>query len=476
MRVNSTVLGFDWPGLPNPRGCQLLALLYQLEQSEWLSPAEVFEEQARQAYRLVAHAIAHIPYYRQRYGAVGISARDLRGPEDWRRLPLLERADVQDHFKQLQCRPKEHGELSLSTTSGSSGSPVVTVGTAVTRILWHALTLRQHLWTKQDLSKKLAVIRSISKENEQEDEQRFSCWGGATVDVCKTGPLVVLDIHTDIAEQARWLAREDPDYFMTYPSNAAALLEYFQENELKLPNLRELRTFGELLESSLRPLCQRVWGVRVVDGYSSQEVGYIALQCPQAEHYHVQAESVLVEVLDDDGEPCRPGEVGRVVITTLKNYAMPLIRYAIGDYAEVGAVGKEGCPCGRGLPVLQRIVGRQRNMAILPDGRRVWPCISDRLVGRSQDVGLPPVRHFQVIQKLPDFAELKLVAARPLAEAEEAMVRAMIDSAFGWPMTTQITYVDSIPRGAGGKFEEYRCEIPPDILADLSRTTAPAAV
>src|SRR6185295_14515719 len=99
------------------------------------------------------------------------------------------------------------------------------------------------------------------------------------------------------------------------------------------------------------------WGVGVVDVYSSEECGQIALQCPEHEQYHVQSESVLVEVLDDEGRPCAPGTIGRVVLTTLQNFAMPLIRYDIGDFAEPGPA----CPCGRALPVLTRIVGRVRN-------------------------------------------------------------------------------------------------------------------
>ena len=88
--------------------------------------------------------------------------------------------------------------------------------------------------------------------------------------------------------------------------------------------------------------------------YTCQEAGYLALQCPDYPHFHVQSENVLLEVVDDVGQPCGPGEVGRVLITSLNNFATPLIRYELGDYAEVGAP----CPCGRGLPVLKRIMGR----------------------------------------------------------------------------------------------------------------------
>ena len=140
-----------------------------------------------------------------------------------------------------------------------------------------------------------------------------------------------------------------------------------------------MRTFGEILEPVCRATCQQVFGVKVVDMYSSQEVGYIALQCPEHEHYHVQAENLLVEVLAEDGRGCGPGEVGRVVVTTLHNFAMPLLRYDIGDYAEVGA----SCPCGRGLGVLTRILGRQRNLLVLPDGRRAGRCSTPAIGRRS---------------------------------------------------------------------------------------------
>ena len=164
----------------------------------------------------------------------------------------------------------------------------------------------------------------------------------------------------------------------------------------------------------------------------------------------------ILKLAQPRAEPCQPGQVGRVVITTLHNFAMPLIRYDIGDYAEVG----ELCPCGRGLPVLRRVVGRQRNMAVLPDGRTIWPCMSDRFLRGESGGTMPPVRQFQIIQTEPDAVEMRTVASRPLEPHEERLVAGLISDAFGWPMRTRLKYVDEIERGPGGKFEDYRCAIP----------------
>jgi phenylacetate-CoA ligase len=225
-----------------------------------------------------------------------------------------------------------------------------------------------------------------------------------------------------------------------------------------LPGLREARTFGELLEPRVRQACREVWGVKVVDMYSSQEVGYLALQCPDTDHYHVQSENVLVEVLGDDGQPSRPGEVGRLVVTSLHNFAMPLLRYDIGDYAEVGGT----CACGRGLPVLRRIMGRQRNMAILPDGRRRWPSIE--LAGTSDLSDFPPIHQFQLVQRSLTAMEMLLVALRPLTADEEQKLRGWIITAVGYPFEVTFRYVESIERSPFGKFEDFRCEVP---AADL---------
>ena len=108
-----------------------------------------------------------------------------------------------------------------------------------------------------------------------------------------------------------------------------------------------------------------------MDTYSSQEVGVIAIECPQGDGYHAMSEGLVVEVLRDDGEPCAAGETGHVVVTDLTNFATPLIRYDLADLAE--AAGP--CACGRGLPRIRRILGRERNLLRLPDGRRFWPLV-----------------------------------------------------------------------------------------------------
>jgi phenylacetate-CoA ligase len=189
-------------------------------------------------------------------------------------------------------------------------------------------------------------------------------WGEVVEPIFTCGPASLLNVTAKLSEQFEWLQSEKPDYLISFPSNLLALSQYAQQNGLKLPQVRQVRVVGETLTSTMRKALVDAWGVPVVDMYTCEEAGYLAAQCPQADHFHVQSENVILEIVDDVGAACPVGVTGRVLITSLNNFATPLIRYELGDYAEFGPA----CPCGRGLPVIKRIHGRQRNRLIMPSG------------------------------------------------------------------------------------------------------------
>jgi phenylacetate-CoA ligase len=161
----------------------------------------------------------------------------------------------------------------------------------------------------------------------------------------------------------------------------------------------------------------------------------------------VQSENVLLEVVDDQGLPCAPGEVGRVLVTSLNNFATPLIRYEIGDYAEVGAA----CSCGRGLPVLKRIMGRYRNLLTLPDGTRRWP----RLGYESRLQEVAPIELMQMVQTGVEEISVRLVTARALDTTETRALTAFIQDKLGHPFRLSFDYVDTIRNPANGKIEQF---------------------
>jgi phenylacetate-CoA ligase len=443
--IRSTLDELRWPGLPRRAEQAVLSLLFQIEQAQWLPPDELLARQLRQLEALLRHAWATVPFYRQHWRGAYDPAAPLTA-ERFAALPLLERKHVQGNAVALTSRrpPRAHGKVAAARTSGSSGTPLQLRKSDLNALIWRTLALRDHVWHARDLSGKLGVIRAMAKRRQSAD------WGQVTRGLVRTGPGASIGMDVGIEEMLRWLEAEQPDYLLTYPSVLRELIVRSGRSRERFARLREVNTLGELLPAELRQLCQEAWGVPVKDAYSAEEVGYIALQCPKHPHYHFQSENVLAEILDPAGKPCRPGGVGRLIVTGLHNFVMPFVRYDIRDYAEAGAP----CDCGRGLPVASRIVGRVNNMLVTANGERFWPMFGMR---GMQDIA--EVRQHQFVQTAFDLVEARLVVERAVPPALEARMLEQMTRYLPPGIRMKIVYVDQIPRTAGGKFEDFVSEV-----------------
>ena len=446
--LRSDVTGI-WPPISHEKNASLVALLHQLFRTERMPAVNLARRQYQQLSLLCQFVAAHSSHFADKFKQAGLNASEINSPAALSQLPTLTRRELQAAGERFFCDklPPSHGNFGTTSTSGSSGEPVVVRRTELNHRFWIAHTLREHIWHGRDFSQKLAVIRASDKTEAVDNPN----WGIPVAMLFNTGTSHSMPINTDIEVQAKWLLAHNPAYILTYPTNLDALLTTFKRSNIKLSNLKQIRTIGETLQSSLRERVSAELGIGCADSYSSQELGYIALQCPVSGLYHTMSETLIVEVLNEQGQACREGEIGRVVVTDLCNYATPLIRYDIGDYAEVGGI----CSCGRTLPTLKRIYGRERNMLKLPDGRQHWP-----LVGFQQYRAVAPVLQYQLIQKSLTHIEVRLVLEQALSPNQQAALSGVIQSSLGYPFTLNFVFFEhAIPRSKGGKFEEFVCEI-----------------
>lgn len=448
----STLPDIAWPAAVSGRGMASLSILFQLERSQWWSADRLLVAQQAQLKRLLDHAGRHVPFYHRRLGKMA----DVDGDsfwQAWRGLPLLTRQHVQRAGDNLFSRalPDGHGELTEVYTSGSTGKPVRALRSDLWLLMWSAVTVREHLWHGRDLSGKLAAIRDSTKGKAlHPDGERLDSWGFSTADIFRTGPGVSLNITTPVDDQLEWLLREEPDYLLTHPTMLDRLIRRSIDLGLRPERLQQVLTISEILAPGLRELCRAAWGARVVDTYSTRETGYLALQCPDTDHYHLQSETALVEILDSESRPCPPGAIGRVIVTPLHNLAMPLVRYDIGDHAEVG----EPCPCGRGLPTIRRILGRRQNMLRSSEGDR-WPLLSSDDIGKL--LALAPIRQYQFAQTHPDRIEVRLQTPRPVTDEEARGIVGWAEARFGREFRYDLAFPAELSRTTSGKFEDFIC-------------------
>src|SRR6185295_12421330 len=150
--------------------------------------------------------------------------------------------------------------------------------------------------------------------------------------------------------------------------------------ELAKPvKLEKVLCYGSQALGTQVELFQKSFGAETYNSYSSEEAARIAVQCNLRGPYHINAEQVLVEILNQEGGVCSIGEPGSVVLTMFYSTAQPLIRYEIGDIAQFG----EPCRCGRTLPTLSNILGRLYPIFVRPDGQKFWVQFEHETIARN---------------------------------------------------------------------------------------------
>ncbi len=454
-RFHSVLPHIAWPAPLSPSASSRLAMIYQLEQSQWWTPQALQRAQFEQLKNLLPYAVAHVPYYRQVLAGWGTA--DAVTPERWPQVPILTRAALRAAGADLHSRavPREHGAVHQDQTSGSTGQMVHFLSTDLNAFFWKAFALREHFWHRRDFSQKLMSIRYVKEDAAKAaGGLHADAWGGPTEGVVRTGPAALYHIAGSIEFFAARVLAERPGYVLSHASVLRGLVEHFERSGQRPPGLLELRSIGESIDDDQRDHCRRVLGVPLVDAYTCQEAGYLASQCPDHDHYHVQSENVLLEVVDGEGRACAPGEIGRVLVTCLHNFAMPLIRYELGDLAEVGPA----CPCGRGLPVLRRVMGRYRNLVQLPSGVRRWP-----RMGFEYLDAIGPIELIQLVQRSLQDVHVRLVVRSPLTAAQTAALTAHIHTSLGHPFNLSFEEVAEIRSPVNGKIEHFISELPPPL-------------
>lgn len=388
---------------------------------------------------LVKSAICHSPFYSKFYAGRHLP----KTLEEFQQLPILSKEMIQQNMERIVCKEFSN-ESYTASSSGSTGRPVTVLRTYNQRMFEALDMVHEMALHGCDLNKKYAIIRAGVEKNDS-DHWTF------VPRFFKTGHCFVLNSNTPVEQQLLFLNEYQPSYLLTHPSNLMELDKYSSKpgnKYLKPTSLEFVRTIGEPVTDSMRKTIRKSLGIEIVDLYSSRECGRIAFQCPETNNLHVQEDTIYLEVINDNGEQCQPGEIGRVVVTVLNSFAFPLIRYANGDYAEVG----ERCSCGSHWKTLKRVIGRERNMITLPDGSRHWPSFpSEEWLAIN-----PDIKQFRLVQHELNTIEVQIVVPEEHRTIDlEIKISSMLNRRFGADFWYSFTYLDEIRPGKNGKFEDF---------------------
>ncbi len=232
-----------------------------------------------------------------------------------------------------------------------------------------------------------------------------------------------------------------PETILAYPSSLYQFAKFLSGNELK-PNcsLKGIITSAEMLHPHYRTLSENVFNTKIYNRYGGREVGLIAMECAEG-RMHINCRDVLLEI--DSEQPYK--QPGEILITQLNNYAMPFIRYRIGD---IGLLSDEVCPCGNQLPVLKELLGRSTATFRTKNGELIHGGYFTQ-----QFYDIEGVTQFQLIQETIDQCVLKLVKNQQWTEDTGNYLIQKIKDALGSEVSVSVEFVDEIALPLSGKRE-----------------------
>lgn len=427
-------------------GSHRLQYLKELNTTQWLTPEMLCQRQWTRTQDIVRYAFNHCPYYRERFADNGFG-RVLRDQSDFRRLPILTKDDIRKNGDALLSDDFPHDKLIQAKTGGSTGTALTVYFDESCQEMRNAAAIRSNAWAGWDIGMKVAAI-----------------WGNPPVATTFKEKLrallldrfIYLDTMNINKESVREFVinwrRERPQIIFGHAHSI-----YILANFLRDMYIDDLRPVGIVATSMmlLRPerrVIEQVFGCPVTDRYGCEEVGLIACECEQHNGLHLNSDHLVVEFLRDDGSIANPGEEANIVVTDLINRGMPLIRYQVGD---LGVPSGQTCTCGRGLPLMERVTGRQADFLKRLDGSLV---AGISLVERTL-TAIPGIRQMQLVQSELNKLIVKLVTSVPFDEHSERRLRSELESVFGMGVQIQLLQVQALDQTRSGKYRLAICNV-----------------
>ena len=413
----------------------------------WKSPANraaLDRFRAQRLARLVRHAAARVPYYRARFAAAGVRPGSVRGLEDLPTLPIIRRSEVQAQTPRALCAAgMSDGGLVFHDTGGSTGEPLTVRRTWLEERVLQVLRRRAMLGVGVWPSDRRALIADFWPQTAgPRPRQRPRTL--SLRDLAGVFRDRAFDCHLEPEPLHAALVNYAPDVLSGFPGTLVRLaLVDEQARERLRPRL--VSCGGEILTRQARDVIRKIFGTPVFDTYGANEFNLLAWECAESGLLHVCDEGVILEILDARGRAVAPGERGEVVATALHSFAMPFVRYALGDLAERGP---DPCPCGCLLPTIKVVQGRQLDLFRLPGGRWLHPY---ELIDRIYVAGMEWVGQYQLIQEAEDRIRLLVRPRSSIPPGGLDRLAATVRERCGAGVAASVETVADIPPGPNGK-------------------------
>lgn len=421
------------------RGKLLPQLAGFLAQSQYWSPARLADLQWEKLGALLTHARDQVPFYREFFAASQLTVADIVAARDLSPLPVVTRAQLMERPEHFRADPPPPGTFQ-KVTGGSSGEPLAFLVSGLSDQWRNAVKRRGYAWAGAVNGRHTVLLWGTDIHNpplKTRLKHKAHLW------LLRARHVNNFELTEEkLAGLTRLIDRFRPRVIVAFTSSAEILAHYAVDTAWRPAYPLDAVLVGaEKLHDPARRLMEKALGCPVYESYGSREFMLMGMECHLHRGLHVSAENLFLELVRD-GRPAAPGESGQVLVTDLHNYAQPFIRYQNGDLA-AWAAGE--CPCGRGLPCLERVDGRELDLIRGLDGRPLTGAFFPHLMKEY-----PAVKLFQAVQEAPGRLELRIVPQGELDQAARADILAQIDRVLPG-LRVNLREVAELEKNASGK-------------------------
>jgi len=421
-------------------GRNTLQLYRKLKEIESYPEEKLRDWQFKKLKALLVHSYRYVEHYKEAFDRAGFAPEKMSCLEDLQNVPLLAKEEMRGSEREFISKDKRR-ETTRYATSGSTGHPLIFYisnerfsGNRAAYLLLYSI------WGLK-IGDKEAVFWGSSR-----DISAYSVAKKVRDGLMRTHlmPAFKMDEGT-MKDYIDFIRRYRPANIFGYAHSVYLLARFAKNRDLRLDGLgiRVVFTTAELLHDYQRQLIEEVFGCPVSDCYGGRDSGLVAFECP-SKSMHVNPAMIAESI--KDGKRAGPGETGEIVITDLFSYGTPFVRYRTGDHGIVS--GKKGCPCGRNLPIIENITGRDTDYIVGPKGEFIHPLALEYIFREIEGID-----YFRIVQKREDELAIDLAVNEKFDKDLEGSIRGKIVGVMG-PVTVRFNFIgkDEIPAQDKYKF------------------------
>lgn len=417
----------------------------KLERDQWLTVEELAQIQRQRLRSIVAHAYKNVPYYRNLFDKIGLSPEDIKDVENLKEIPILEKKTLREHTNEFIAKSISRRKLMPYTTGGTTGTPL-TIYVTKDAIQYNFATAeaRYKHWAGVKSGDRLATFLGRVIVPASVKKPPFWRWNTSF------NQLLFSSFHMseeNLKYYVEELRRFRPEVIQGYVSTVHTLASYILNHDKEIPPPKAVLVSSETLFDWQRKDIEKAFGSKVFNGYSAAEYTAFISECEEG-GLHISPEYGVVEFE-------KKGNKYELITTGLFNYAMPLIRYRIGDVVIPSPSG-ERCPCGRELPLVNSIEGRTDDMIVTPEGRYISPASLSLVFQSARNI-----KEAQIIQFSFHKVAVRLVKKEAFDRSDHDFIIRELRSRLGNNISISIEFVKEIERTKAGKFRF--------IISDISK-------